>query len=383
MASLSDLLIARDTGRTQQGVDAAGSLQEGVAAGVQLATAKEQIESKKLQVEQQKEQLNQAKFQSFDNMMKTLNRASGNPAVAKQIAKGMKARFQQLGFDPAIVDITVSDPEFGRLYQNMSDLMGGKILGNSAATARALQSAQDAGMLAESLTGLKGSLDRQQQTKIEQMGNDSAERIAAMQLEGKEKAVGAKEEKEDRQALRLSVNAFEGIIKKDREAIGSLKDASNLLSTGGPIEQSAARRALAKAYNSGALTDNDVNDFAGDKSLAERFKQMLSTNLEGEITENNLKQLLQIAAKSAERRQSTVEANAKDAASRYANIYGGDADELYKGVFLPQEFMKGSSPKTEIVSEQDRKAMQTVNPATGKNYTAEEIKAYKASKGIK
>jgi hypothetical protein len=180
--------------------------------------------------------------------------------------------------------------------------------------------------------------------------------------------------------LRLSIGKFEELSKKDRDALGTLKDAANLLSTGGPIEQNAARRALAKAYNSGALTDNDVNDFAGSKALSERFKQFLSTNAEGEITDENLEQLLTIAKKSGDRRKVTMEANAKDAAHRFQYSYGGDEEELYKNAFLPNAFMnsQGGAPKPNP----DEQALNTINPKTGQKYTQAEINEYKKSKGI-
>lgn len=139
------------------------SLSSGVKAGVQLATAKEQVESAKTKLDEQRLELDQKKFQAFDGMIKTLNRT--NPAYAKTLAKTMKNKFQQYGFDPAIVDVVVSDPNFGRVYQNLSDAMSGKILNNRQALADFLSSAQDAGLLVEGVNILENSFKRSQQDK--------------------------------------------------------------------------------------------------------------------------------------------------------------------------------------------------------------------------
>lgn len=231
MASLAETLGARENPT----VDVAQNVTAGVQAGVQLATAAEQVEQKKVQVEAMKEELNQKKFQSFDSMMKTLNRAS-NPAIAKQLAKGMKNRFQQMGFDPAIVDITVSDPEFGRAYQNISDIYLGKLNGNPKALANALASTQDAGMFAEALTGLQGVLKREQDDKhlaVTERGQNMRSQAQIQALTGRSSTQSERIHNQNLAAIQK-----DPIINKQLVQIQNLNNALSNLKTGAPTPQS-------------------------------------------------------------------------------------------------------------------------------------------------
>lgn len=162
MASLVETLLTNNTPPTE-GVDIAGNLSKGVQAGIQLATAAEEVQAKKQQVEAQKLQLDQAKFTAFDNLMKTFNRS--NAAVRKSIAPRIKDRFQQYGFDPAIVDIMAADPETGRVYQNISDAYMGHFLNDPQSLSSALQSFQDAGMFAEGMDAFKTAMDNDRKNK--------------------------------------------------------------------------------------------------------------------------------------------------------------------------------------------------------------------------
>lgn len=192
MASFTQAVALNNQAPTE-GVDISGSVAKGLQTGMQLATAQEQVQSQKLKLEEDKIKLDQAKFQSFDNMMKTLNRAA-NPAIAKQLAKGMKNRFQQLGFDPSIIDITVSDPNFGRVYQNISDSISGKILNDKEALAEAVQSFQDAGMFTEGMNVIQNSMTRQQGDK--QLAQQDRQFYANMQNQKDIAAMGiAKEQR--------------------------------------------------------------------------------------------------------------------------------------------------------------------------------------------
>lgn len=162
MASLTETIAANNQAPTE-GVDIAGNLSKGLQTGMQLATAKDQVEAKKLQLEEDRYKVDQMKFQAFDSMMKNLNRM--NPVVAKQMSKNFKNRFQQYGFDPAIVDITLADPQFGRTYQNLSDIYAGKITGDKGALGDVVSSLADAGLLSEGLAAIKDAADNERSNK--------------------------------------------------------------------------------------------------------------------------------------------------------------------------------------------------------------------------
>lgn len=306
MASLSDTLIANGAQQLNKGVDVAGDLQEGVKAGIQLATAKEQIESAKVKLEEDKEKLAQGKFQSFDSMMKTLNRA-GNPAIAKQLAKGMKNRFQQMGFDPSIVDIVISDPEFGRTYQNISDLYTGKIMNDPKALAKALQSTQDAGLFSEGLIGLKDSVHRQHEMDKQNDQQESNERIARERV-NQEKKVTEKlltaTETSQLGDLKTQLGSVDALYKDWEDKVGGI-DNSAIGGTVDYVQNKAGSmipntelskyddnlkqkaQLIGKALEGGKLTDVDYTKYVKflpqDGDTKERAKERIK-NLRSEFT---------------------------------------------------------------------------------------------------
>jgi hypothetical protein len=166
--------------------DIATGVSSGVKAGIDLATAADQIEQKKAQTETMKLDLMEKKFTAFDSRLKNLNRA--NPAIRKQMGERIKEQFQGMGFDPLIVDAVLADPEMGRVYQNISDLHMGKIRGNPANLAKVLQSAEDAGLFTETLQIMQNRQVADQQNAQ----RASNEKIAGMQAKAKETSTGAR-----------------------------------------------------------------------------------------------------------------------------------------------------------------------------------------------
>lgn len=149
MASLTEVLGANNAPPTQ-GIDISGNVSSGLKAGIQLATAAEQVDAQKTQLEEQKLQLNQNKFKAIDGILKSLNRM--NPSVAKIAAPKMKQQLQGYGADPAIIDTMLADPEFGRSYASLSSLLTGEALNDPKKLGSALQQMEDAGLLHEGIT---------------------------------------------------------------------------------------------------------------------------------------------------------------------------------------------------------------------------------------
>lgn len=166
--TLTEALGANNAPPTE-GLNISGNVMNGVKAGVDLATAAEQVESQKTQLAEQKLKLDQSKFASFNGMMQTLNRAT--PQIAKAMAPQLKNRFQGMGFDPAIVDAAIADPEFGRAYVNMANALGGKVAANPEALGRALQSAQQIGELDTVVKNYGEHMKLQSEEKIAQQHN--------------------------------------------------------------------------------------------------------------------------------------------------------------------------------------------------------------------
>lgn len=213
-----------------EGVDIAGNLSKGLQTGMQLATAKDQIEANKLKLEEDRYKVDQMKFQAFDSMMKNLNRM--NPTVAKQMSKNFKNRFQQYGFDPTIVDVTLADPQFGRAYQNMAELYSGKLLSDKQSLAQAVQSFNDAGMFTEGIAAMKDATDNERSNKqLAQQntqfyaGLKNAKDIAAMGID-KAQAVADKDIAKEKRKEAKQIN--EDLFKVD-ETMANLSKAKTQL----------------------------------------------------------------------------------------------------------------------------------------------------------
>lgn len=166
----------------------------GLQAGIGLATAKEQIEEKKIQVAQQKEQLEMGKINSFNGMIKTLNIAK--PAIAKQMAPKIKERFQSMGFDPAIIDTVMADPDFGRALFNIANEHGSELSATPENRAKMLSAYQDIGLLSEGVNYIQDVKKQAQQNKfaMEQQARQiqGQKDIAALSAETQKEIAGLK-----------------------------------------------------------------------------------------------------------------------------------------------------------------------------------------------
>lgn len=96
MASLSDTLIANSAQQLNKGVDVSGDLMSGVQAGVQLATAKEQVEQKKTQVADMKMELQTKQATAMMNRTKAAMFAQ-SPAAFDSIMKANENYANSIG----------------------------------------------------------------------------------------------------------------------------------------------------------------------------------------------------------------------------------------------------------------------------------------------
>ena len=93
MGSLSDVLIASGAQEANKGITP--DLQEGMKAGIGLATAKEQIEGAKVKLEDDKANLVMKQASTANSLLTNLARA--NPAVAKMMVKQVREKLLNLG----------------------------------------------------------------------------------------------------------------------------------------------------------------------------------------------------------------------------------------------------------------------------------------------
>lgn len=187
MGSLTQVLAA---GQPIPDVDVAGNLNEGLKAGINLATAKEQVESTKMKVADQKMELATKQATAMTNRTKAAMFAQ-SPAAFESIMKANEAYANSINvpYNAEALRAAWKDPNLRLAAQRETNrvMAGGQIQNpqaiidfygsDSPAIFEHLQNASYA-------AGVKKQ-GFDQQTKIEQMGNDSAERIAAMNNEAK------------------------------------------------------------------------------------------------------------------------------------------------------------------------------------------------------
>lgn len=104
MSSLTTLLAQ---GAPLPPSDVGGQINSGLQAGMNLATAKEQVEQKKVQLEQQKSELVMKQAATANSLLTNLARA--NPAIAKKMLPQIREKLINLGVDPEVADYTISD----------------------------------------------------------------------------------------------------------------------------------------------------------------------------------------------------------------------------------------------------------------------------------
>jgi hypothetical protein len=363
MATLAQTMLAKDL----PDLNISENVKSGVQAGVQLATAAEQVESAKVALEQQKSDLISKQASTANSLLTNLARA--NPAIAKKMLKQVREKLINLGADPDIADYTISDDVARKRQIAFSQMAASKLTGNPAQAQSYMQGLADLVGFDQASQMFDAEFKRRQQ--------DKQFAIQEARLNKQDKNADKKEEKEYKQALRLSVNQFESIIKKDRENLSNIMGAAELLNGEGGIAQSAARRALAKAYNSGALTDADVNDFAGSKAYADKIVQFLKTGAEGTLSDENIKQLNEVVNKSAAKKRQVIEANVSDATNRFVMNYGGEPERI-KQVFSPSEFMKSNKE----VSNKEQAAPKTAIKFDPVKFKAEQVAKGKSPEAV-
>ena len=376
MASLTQVLASSNAAPIED-INIAGNLNEGLKAGINLATAKEQVESAKMKISDQKLELATKQATAMTNRTKAAMFAQ-SPAAFESIMKANEAYANSINvpYNSDALRAAWKDPNLRLAAQRETNrVMAGGQLANpqaiidfygsdSPAIFDHLQNASYAAGVKQK--GYDFEFEKQRRAL------EAQKEIAAIGVGKSTAKQVAQETKDYKQALRLSANKFDETTRKDREALTQLAEASNMLATGEAIPQSAARRSLAKAYNTGALTDNDVNDFAGDKALASRFIQALETGSTGELTEDNIRQLLIIADNASKRKAGNILASAKDTASRFSRIYPSETseEEIIKTIY-PEHFIESNKIKeTQPVKSLD----QVVKEALIKNPKADPVK---------
>lgn len=263
MAGLTDL-IGLNQAPTQK-LDAAGDVAAGLKTGIQLATAKEQVDSAKMQVESQKNELITKQAATTNSLLTNLARA--NPIVAKKMIKQVREQLLQLGADPDIADYTISDDANRQRQIAINNVLSGKISSNPEASSKYVQDAAavlgwDGAMNAWD-NNQKKSMDAQKIAQADkQLSQQNTQFYANLSSEEKRAHIAAdaaagkanvdKGEKVDLQIEKLSKRLTDDSIP---EVVNSIKSIDKQV--GGLYEEKAAEK---------------LDKIAGSKGLAATFK---------------------------------------------------------------------------------------------------------------
>lgn len=118
--------LAAQPNASSEGI--ADSLSSGVKAGVQLATAKEQVESAKVKLQEQKSELIARQAATANSLLTNLARA--NPAIARKMLKTVREKLINLGADPDVADYTISDDANRKRQIAFSQMAGSRLTQN-------------------------------------------------------------------------------------------------------------------------------------------------------------------------------------------------------------------------------------------------------------
>jgi len=302
MASIAELLI---TGANEQVKDAP-DIQGALKTGSELALRKEQLLNQRAELEAKRGEIQQAKLTKFVEAVQKGQNFKDPSAKKNYYGKFLPAYRSQLGLDDQFTDETlsfvtgspenlarfnklvadvqdgsmpaqealaiVSDPmKFADVTPEMQDdILGAQktFLGNKAQTARLNQQASQF----DTRTGMEQN--QQFNTQVSQINDDVASRLKPLQ--------------EKKLAVRTAYDSLQSVAKD----IGAGKKPSS-------IEFAVGARSLAKAFNSGAMTDQDVADFKKENGITEWTEDWVRKWLVGGANQNALAALIKTAQRSA------------------------------------------------------------------------------------
>ena len=361
----------------------------GVNAGIKLATAKETIDSTKMKVAEQKMDLDTKKATAISNRATAIAFAPNKAARERQI----RALEVYGGSIQQPIDIdglrTILDDDVSRLnFQKfMTTSMKGKISSDPAAALSAYsQFGPDAQMRFAGEQAANAQIENKndQQTKIEQMGNDSAERVAAMKtrdLQSSDDKILKREQvqvrKENRaEAKQLTADLFsvDKIITEMEDVKKSLTDFGKggtgtgpIATLGGTTSFVSQKTEAMKAKFSKVSMDNMVQMFSGmSKAIDTRSERAAFEATQPSLVQDD-KTNFQI-----------IEDRLKSLASLRAKILAGQA-RLEPPKELTQEDYD-NMPAEEDASSSPTPASDFETKAAASGYSQEEINAYLNSK---
>jgi len=365
--------IAQLLTQSQGGVFDPAQLQQSVKLGMDLATAKDKIESQKIELQQQKDAVEQKKFDLMHNGLMTLTRTS--PSIAKRVVPQLMKRFDAAGlaYDPLVLEQIASDDNIRNKIKQLDS--GGAFEGMRGDP----QQRQEAFTALADVVGFDKALEYTSGMTKQKMAQDSAERTADRAAQ----KTADTQSKEIRTALTSAKRSFDTNTKKERERVDATLDAETLLKSPGAISAEVAKRRLARlAGETGVLTDSDINAFAGSRALLDRANQLLNTAYSGKLTEKNKQEMLSIIQTMRQNITKNLQAEADRQIESTSGIYGIPRERVQSAIQWnakePAAAKDNKQQAAEAVIKNSKyppEKIAEMMAAKGLNYTVEQINA--------
>lgn len=379
MPNMIDLLGAQSVAQNTQGALAgvSDSLTEGAKVGMGLAQAKQDMDAKKVQTAAMEDQLETAKFNKVTGMLNTL--AKTNPQIAKRMIPAMKEQLQKSGIpvDDSVLDLMASDPEYKKRMLNIQQALSGKAT-DPEVRMQALQAFQDIGAFDKGLELFANQSKQEQALAIAQSKIDAMERLGVKKAEASAAGVERKAVKQEYDIINNASKEFQKMIKDDQIAMDAAERAEALLTNGGTISSEAAKSTIARMFEKGVLTDQDLARLSGGKSLFQQGAQLAEKAVSGKLTDENRDELLKIV--------NTLKPVYEQKVSDKADVYAQSQSEISS---IPKDQFLKSFSGANLVNKRKQappppsdKIKQFIDAQKAKGKTDEEIKSFLKSKGV-
>lgn len=359
--------IAQLLSQKEGGVIDPGQLQQSVKLGMDLATAKDKIESEKMDLAAKKEQAAQAKFDMLHKGLITLTRTS--PQVAKRLVPQLQKKFDAAGiaYDPIVLEQIASDDSHRNKIKAMNNagLFEG-MRGDAASREEAFASVAD-------VVGWDKAMEFAEGMLKQKMTTDAAERTAVRQAktqekQGRSEVMQLRKEYQSRPEVKNFIAVSEGYNKmqeasKKKSAAGDMSlifGYMKMLDPGSTVREGE----FANAQNTAGIPD--------------RVRNAYNKAKDGEFLSDNQRKDFMAQAGSLFSAQEKLKSEVDTAYSEMSNRFGYDPGLVVAGV------SKGGNQAAKSGSQQpaDPK-QQLLNAIKASKYATADIIKMAASKGIK
>ncbi len=353
MATLTEALGAQSIPQ----IDAGTKTMEGMKTAMNLAEQAQGLEANKVKVAEMKEQMETAQYNKALNSLHTLART--RPDIAKRMVGKVKENLNKAGIaiDDSVLEVMASDDSYKQRMLSAYSALSGKAT-NPEARSKGLQALSDYGMFDKAFETILSSEQFDERLKSQEKIASSKAEADLAKSQAKLAAAEDRAAKADAranygmgkdvsQALFAAKKNFDQKIKEDLASRASAIEAESLLSAGGAISDEAAKSKVARMFEKGVLTDEDLGRLAGSKALYERGKQFVQSMMSGKLSDENRADLYNIVKTLKPLLDEKIMETAKNEARSMKSIYRelGIPEERFTEAFDVSSLLKDKTAK--------------------------------------